>query len=104
MTELRTLLETRLAELESRASRIDAHRRAMLPADSEEQALSVQGEEVVDSLDEAARQEILAIRAALGRIETGTFGLCEVCEEPIPAGRLRVMPFATRCVEHADED
>ncbi len=38
------------------------------------------------------------IRAALGRIEDGTFGLCERCEEPIGAKRLDAVPWARLCV------
>lgn len=33
------------------------------------------------------------IEAALGRIRSGTYGRCEVTGEPIPAARLRVLPW-----------
>lgn len=35
---------------------------------------------------------------ALKRIEQGTFGVCEGCEEPIPKKRLEVFPAARYCV------
>jgi RNA polymerase-binding transcription factor DksA len=35
---------------------------------------------------------------ALRRIEEGTYGTCVSCHEPIPYGRLLVMPEATYCV------
>jgi DnaK suppressor protein len=35
---------------------------------------------------------------ALARIEEGTFGLCEVCEEDIGLKRLEARPTATHCV------
>jgi DnaK suppressor protein len=42
------------------------------------------------------RQEILD--AALRRLDAGTYGLCASCHNPIPYGRLVVMPEATHCV------
>ncbi len=35
---------------------------------------------------------------ALARLVAGRYGLCGVCEEPIPAARLRALPFAVRCL------
>jgi len=35
---------------------------------------------------------------ALARLVAGRYGLCGVCEEPLPAARLRAMPFAVRCL------
>jgi len=43
--------------------------------------------------------QLRAIEEALLRIEEGTFGICEDCEEEISPGRLNAMPFALRCVE-----
>jgi DnaK suppressor protein len=40
-----------------------------------------------------------AVRAALGRIEAGTFGTCEKCGRAISAERLRAAPYAALCVE-----
>ena len=36
--------------------------------------------------------------AALRRFETGTYGVCVGCHNPIPYGRLLAMPEATYCV------
>lgn len=49
------------------------------------------------------RKLISKIEEALGRIEEGTFGLCEECEEPIGAGRLRVRPVTTLCIRCKEE-
>jgi DnaK suppressor protein len=38
------------------------------------------------------------IEAALGRIEEGTYGLCESCGDEIPEKRLTAMPFARFCI------
>lgn len=39
------------------------------------------------------------ISDALRRIEDGTFGLCEVCEEPITEARLKARPVTTLCID-----
>jgi len=47
------------------------------------------------------------IERALARLETGDYGICEDCLEPIPIERLRVLPEATRCVRcqrHHNQD
>lgn len=40
------------------------------------------------------------IDAALARLDAGTFGVCDVDGNDIPAERLDVLPWATRCVAH----
>jgi len=39
-----------------------------------------------------------SINAALQRIHDGTYGTCDVCDGPISAARLEVVPTTTRCV------
>jgi DnaK suppressor protein len=48
---------------------------------------------------------MLLVKEALQRIEDGTFGTCENCEEAIPDRRLDAIPWAkycVRCQEAAD--
>ncbi len=52
----------------------------------------------VEALNQQARS-IREIRAALDRIEDGTYGECERCEEPIPPKRLEALPWARLCVK-----
>lgn len=42
--------------------------------------------------------ELTQIEAALQRLQTGRFGRCEDCAEPIAAARLNVQPWASRCL------
>lgn len=47
------------------------------------------------------------LRAALGRVEDGTYGLCMDCEEPIAPRRLAAVPWACRCLacqEYVEND
>ncbi|MEE9505095.1 MAG: RNA polymerase-binding protein DksA [Thermodesulfobacteriota bacterium] len=39
------------------------------------------------------------IKEALERIENGTYGICEDCEEEISKERLKARPVATLCIE-----
>jgi sigma-B regulation protein RsbU (phosphoserine phosphatase) len=40
------------------------------------------------------------VDAALARMETGSYGLCDVCHEPIEADRLISDPLARFCLDH----
>lgn len=42
---------------------------------------------------------IKKIKKALGRIENGTFGICETCGEEISLKRLKARPVTTQCIE-----
>lgn len=39
------------------------------------------------------------VRAALRRIQDGTFGICVQCESEIPSKRLAAVPWAPRCIQ-----
>lgn len=45
------------------------------------------------------RKLIKKIQEALERIDDGTFGTCEVCEEEIGEARLRARPVTTYCID-----
>jgi DnaK suppressor protein len=45
------------------------------------------------------RKLIDKIKDALERIDQGTFGVCESCEEDISEGRLIARPVTTLCIE-----
>lgn len=47
---------------------------------------------------------IKKIKKALARIENGTFGICETCEEEISIERLNARPVATQCIECKTKD
>jgi len=49
------------------------------------------------------RKLLTKIDEALARIEKGTFGLCQECEEPIGAERLRVRAVTTLCIRCKEE-
>jgi DnaK suppressor protein len=45
------------------------------------------------------KTELRHIETALRRMELGSFGQCEECEEEIPLKRLRVRPDASLCLD-----
>lgn len=47
--------------------------------------------------------KLRAIENALSRIEAGTYGVCEDCEQEINAKRLEKQPWTTLCIDHAEE-
>jgi len=47
---------------------------------------------------EQQRAELNEIEIALGKIKAGTYGICEMCEEPIGVERLIVKNFARFCI------
>ena len=56
--------------------------------------------EVGLSVRESAEASIEDVERALSRIDGGTYGVCPVCEKPIPDARLEARPEAEFCVEH----
>lgn len=52
----------------------------------------------VGSLIRQARHHSSELEAALRRLDTATFGLCEGCGHHIPPERLQARPVARRCV------
>ena len=45
------------------------------------------------------KQELKEIKEALANIGNGTYGICEMCDEPIAVGRLKAKPFAKFCTD-----
>ena len=50
------------------------------------------------SLSENIRDLLEQVNHALERIEEGTYGICEMCGQPIPEERLEALPYANRCI------
>ena len=52
----------------------------------------------VGALAGQVRRTLVEVDAALGRLDSGSYGVCERCGAPIPEERLQVRPTARRCV------
>lgn len=99
--ELANTLKARLAELIDRAEIVEDDLRHPLDADFSEQAVDLADDEALAGLDDVLRQEIAATRAALARIEDGSYGICASCGKPIGENRLKALPTATLCIDCA---
>jgi DnaK suppressor protein len=55
-----------------------------------------------DQFEQREQRELQAIDAALARIESGEYGICASCDEPIDGDRLRALPEAALCVACAE--
>jgi DnaK suppressor protein len=47
----------------------------------------------------ALRSNLRDVERALSKMETGTFGICERCGEPISTERLEALPWAELCID-----
>lgn len=95
---IRTDLEQRLEKLTGRLGQIDSELRNPGPADSEDRASESENQEVLERLSIAERDELQAIRRALGRIREGSYGRCSSCGKDIARERLEALPYTTLCV------
>ena len=64
-----------------------------------DQASNERDRELLLLLGDREREKVRNIDEALARLDEGEYGICEDCEEEIPIGRLKAMPFARLCVK-----
>jgi len=96
-------LRIKKAELEDRLNRVETSLRKTYAKDWEEQSIERENDQVVEALDESIRTELNLVNAALARADKNVYGICAVCDEPIPVARLEALPYTDRCVSCASE-
>ena len=67
--------------------------------DSGDVAAYSYSKEVLMGLGENERTKLRLVEEALTKIDEGTYGVCERCEEAIPVKRLELLPFTRYCVQ-----
>ncbi len=70
--------------------------------DEADQTVRVLAEAEMLSQNERLRTQLLEIESALGRIQNGTYGVCEETEEAIESERLRAIPWTRLSIEGAE--
>jgi phage/conjugal plasmid C-4 type zinc finger TraR family protein len=55
--------------------------------------------ELQQTTQELLEREVEQVHAAMRARQTGTYGVCQECGQPIPPERLQARPEATLCVE-----
>ncbi len=69
-------------------------------ADKNEVADQVEEFEERAAVEAALEDRYVEIKAALNRIEKGSYGKCKVCQEEIEGKRLEANPAAETCLKH----
>ncbi|MGM7672210.1 TraR/DksA family transcriptional regulator [Microbacterium sp. A93] len=110
---LRTLLEVLRREADARTDALTAtlaeltHDRSSQSDDDEHDPegvpLSAEWSRLSGLLD-GSRTELQQVDDAIARMDAGTYGVCTSCGRRIPVARLRVRPFAERCVPCAEKE
>ncbi len=67
-------------------------------ADLEEMGSDTLDTDSLCAIVDLGSSTIEQIDAALLKLEDGSYGMCELCEEPIHPDRLEALPFASLCV------
>ena len=98
---IRDLLASRLAALGARGGAIEDGFSQPLDDDFAEQAVDRENDEAQEALESAALAEIEQVRAALHRLDTGAYGICASCGNPISDKRLTAQPAAAQCIDCA---
>lgn len=104
------LLGEEQAALRARLSRLTADMTSLIEAsrdsnaddehDPEGQTIAFERAQLAAMTDQA-REHLDEVESALERVVDGTYGLCQVCREPIDPARLQARPTARTCVWHA---
>ena len=56
------------------------------------------------SIENNVRDLLQKIEKALGRIDAGTFGVCERCAKGIEKARIKALPYASLCIKDAQAE
>jgi RNA polymerase-binding transcription factor DksA len=107
--EARTRLLTergRIEALRSAANRLtldaqEATERELSSAEQHPAELASEtiGLEIDHSVLQHAELELVELEAAVKRVDTGSYGNCEACGNPISEARLEAIPTARYCIE-----
>ena len=101
LEKIKLALTAKLHEMEARVESIDEDLSREEDDDWQENAVESKDDEVLEEVGEATQDDILQVKLALSRLEEGKYGVCSKCDKAIAKERLKVLPYATRCVNCA---
>jgi len=96
------ILESRKAQINKNISgvNIELDQLNSLELNDEGDHASVNNNSMVESaIVQQQEQELREINITLGKISTGDYGICEMCEDDIGFQRLKVKPHAIYCID-----
>jgi RNA polymerase-binding protein DksA len=101
--EVRKSLLAKRAQLVDRVGGTQATERREVAEGQNDNAQLWEVSDVRDDLDNQASSELNQVNQALARLDAGEYGECTSCGEPIAAARLKALPYATLCIQCAEE-
>jgi RNA polymerase-binding protein DksA len=102
LLEEKKRLEENMAGYESSPKKPDREYQAdfsEIERDEEANADEMEMYESNIATDEALKNELKKVEAALSAMEKGTYGFCKNCQKEIPLERLRAYPQADTCLD-----
>ncbi|TCP63170.1 TraR/DksA family transcriptional regulator [Rhodovulum bhavnagarense] len=97
LVERKQQLLKRLSELDRRLHGIEDELDAHQSKDWNELAVEREEDEVLEGIGSSGLAEVQQIRAALARIEDGSYGFCVRCGDEISQDRLDILPATPFC-------
>ncbi len=101
LEEFKTILENRKEQIQKTIQDSEKEIQELKRADASDEAdyatISTDSE-IERTLSAKLQQELKEIDYALFKISNKTYGICEMCEEPIGIARLKVKPQAKYCI------
>lgn len=95
------LLRAKEQELVQAIARVEVDGRATSDVDTQDPIDKANGsfaKEYYFQQSDADRAILGLVQAALVRVETGEFGICEACGRPLERKRLEAVPWARHCM------
>jgi DnaK suppressor protein len=91
-------LISELEQLKASARPADERREGSPFGKREEEATETLELETRLALEKRIRVQLAEIEHALSKFENGTYGLCDICGQPIDPARLEALPQANLCL------
>lgn len=94
-----SLPNSRARVLSAAISRLEQEHVALLMAlcDLEESSSNSHNAELRNALIQVLREDLRRTQHALRQAAQGTYGICEVCQQPLSRRHLSLLPAITRC-------
>ncbi|WP_327036932.1 TraR/DksA family transcriptional regulator [Methylomarinum vadi] len=99
--DVRSNLIDMLEDLDERLKKITGDVRQSPARDFLERAEETDNDLEFNASGDATRDEIDKVKQAISRIDSGTYGICLVCGQPIKKERLQAMPYSFQCTHCA---
>ena len=102
--KIRKKIQEEIKKLEGEIPRLEEQTQPIAPDNaigrlSRMEAIGSKG--IQEAALRSAKQRLSQLKLMLSRIDDEDFGLCRECDQPIPIGRLLVMPEKSLCVQCA---